>query len=311
MSNSLTANEKGPWSRYYKCLEKVPHREIVSEGEKGIFHALAEDILFDNLEIPRMAEIHQNLMTHALYLSAEEIIEILGSSDHARTQTALIVASRMIYRRLHLKDDVERSAIEGHRGWLAHVQQEVADFARDPFLTRHIAVSAGQLRHSEKSFARFLRGSDLYDMKSELAPRMVNRGVLHELADRHKAPDRGHREIFLAIDVRATDQQIRSAVEALVKQARMDHEIKAGELPSIGEKRQMLRTLERMLAVFDWKLLRDCGIVHDGFKDLAQGVYSTSGEDAPERKLKMLCEANFEKMMCYGYAKDLYHLVLP
>lgn len=297
----MQKHRKIDWRKYYRCLDRLSDAEILGGLERSIYSMLAAELA---------ARDKGGVTPNWLQLSSDDVIAILEATPEARTRAALIRGGNMILQRLRLVRLLETREDFNQAG--AEAMRELERFAENPLMTYNNRIVSGQMSLDESIVAHYLREEQVAEL-AKLYKKPENR---HKTANEVMSGagisllSRGR--LYLVVNALATDEQINKAVSNIVNQARKSYALEEGAVPSVGQKGRMLRTLEEVLAVFDWNLLTKHGMIACKFSEFAK-EFTRDEEDGNNaaRRMKSAYERNASKMLNHEYAVQMFRLGRP
>lgn len=186
------------------------------------------------------------------------------------------------------------------KGELHSAQQQVGgswdNLIDEPMRAYPYGLSSHPTTPGDGLAARNLRVMDVYSFLGEQRSLAELKGLEFDSVNEHRLSMHGTEyrgaEIYVALDLRATNTQILEDVKQLVGQARAAYGLKSVDRLAVSESStgKQLRTLEILLAEFDRRILTEVKATSTRRGDLAQDLYPESNE--AEDALKKLYKCN-------------------
>ena len=148
-------------------------------------------------------------------------------------------------------------------------------------MTRDFKVYPG-----ESYLAQYMRQRDLVDLGRECADDMPFDARVNDCNVFKNGGFFYEGTIYLKIDFRGSLEEIAAAVYTLAKEAKEEFGCGTDRISSAESLRTELRYIERILAEYDRRLLKDAGLVDQTQEDLASDIYH--GGDSARTSLRDL-----------------------
>lgn len=281
------------WAKYRKFLARLAEERIAQEGQGH------RDPTEERQEQSNVSEGGRNSVLDPS-LAAHSSDMGLARWERALSY-AMMEGGRQIFRRMQLRSNIE--AWKAQSGGKEKIQEAVSEFAMGATQAWPFGFVSEPRRQGESATVQYLRGHHVKALADHFEDETRRFEVANSFpkADAQSLIEGG--QIFLVVDARANDKQIKEAIVRILRYARRDFGIERGSLPSVGDGEKRLRTLEEILAIFDWHLFRDFLVGVDSFEKFVAAVLGSSEKlDADVRRMRSLWRDNEKKVLNFDYA---------
>ena len=271
-----SAREAINWASYRRFINRLAHerrkRELEAQSERGLGDCESE---------------------RGDRLSEDKIV--LGY--------AMLEGGGQIFRRVQLMADISRWSAESHGE--ERIREALAIFSKESTHAWPYGFTGEPRVAGEDGVVQYLRGHHVLELTPHFSDGSNTLEIANKFDASHHASLINDGRLFLVVDARANDAQIKKSLVNLLRQARIDFNIKGGSIPSVGEKQKSLYTLEEVLAVWDWKLFNHHGLDSTKFSELARVVLGEPDGETAAKRLRSVSKDNEEEMLTFDYAVHL------
>lgn len=214
------------------------------------------------------------------------------------------MAAQQIAKRLVLRRMLDYA--KGREDGPAHVKEWLTDLFEDPM--REVKILPGPLDNSypeEGRAIQYTRGAFLHVFQDLFKSHSTHGLSVNDVLRSERIPNHSVQgRAFFTIDLRASTDEIVRNLVAILPEARRRYDIEEKSIPILRAPDELLRTIERILAHWDWRVLRENDFPVGPKKALAEGLYPSVDSD-PLNALKKLVRSREHEVMSDQFAADL------